>query len=118
MKVTRCRIARRKVRKAQPDTRCERVPRKTCVKHKCESAKEKCEETVKMVKELQPQDTCTLTHRRVCQEGEGSACRTAVHRVCKQVQGGRVRVQLLCNGSLQGMPTGGIGAVLISGHFV
>ena len=104
VKVTRCRIARRRVRKAQPDTQCERVPSKTCVKHKCEAAKEICEETVEMVKEFQPQESCTLTHRRVCQEGDWSACRTTVNRVCKPVQGGRIRAQLLCNGALQGMP--------------
>ena len=104
VKVTRCRIARRKVRKAQPDTRCERVPRKTCVKRKCVSGKEKFEETVKMVKEFQPQESCTFTPRRVCQEGEDSACRPAVRRVCRQVEGGRVSMQLVCNGTLQEMP--------------
>ena len=104
VEVTRCRIAKRKLRKAQPDTRCKRVPRKMCVKQKCETAEEKCEETVRMVKELQPHESCTITPRRVCQEGERSACRTAVRRVCRQVEGGRVRMQLVCNGTLQGAP--------------
>jgi len=102
--VKKCRIIRRKVRKAQPDTRCERVPIKTCVKHKCEVAKEKCEEVVRMVKEFQPQESCTFSPRRVCQEGGEAACRTAVSRVCRQLQGGAVRMQLLCNGTLQGGP--------------
>ena len=104
VEVTRCRIARRRVRKAQPDTQCERVPSKTCVKHKCEPAKNICEGTREMVKEFQPQESCTFTPRRVCEEGEGSACRTAVRRVCRQVEGGRVRMQLVCNGTLQEMP--------------
>ena len=104
VEVTRCRIARRRVRKAQPDTQCERVPSKTCVKHKCEPVKEICEGTLEMVKEFQPQESCTFTPRRVCEEGEVSACRTAVRRVCRQVEGGRVRMQLVCNGMLQEMP--------------
>ena len=102
--VTRCKIARRKVRKAQPDTRCERVPTKTCLTHKCEASQLECEETVKMMKDLQPQESCSFIPRRVCQEAGGSACRTAVTRVCRQVEGGGVRMQLVCNGTLQGVP--------------
>ena len=106
VEVMRCHIAKRKVRKAQPDTRCERVPSKTCVKHKCAASQVKCEETVKMVKEFQPQESCTFSPRRVCQEDEESACRTAVTRVCRQVDGGGVSLQVVCNGTLQvqGMP--------------
>ena len=38
VEVTRCRIARRRVRKAKPATWCGRVPNKTCNKHKIEPA--------------------------------------------------------------------------------
>ena len=53
---------------------------------------------------FQPKESCTFTPRTVCEEGEGSACRTAVRRVCRRVEGGRVRMQLVCTGMLQEMP--------------
>ena len=98
--VRRCQIGKRKVRKAQPDTRCARVPSKTCVKHKCGIAREKCEDRVRMVKEFQPQESCTFIPRRVCQEG----CSKRMRRVCKQVEGGIVKTSLVCNGTIMETP--------------
>ena len=100
VEVKRCRIVKRKVRKAQPDTRCARVPSKTCVKKKCQLVKEKCEERVRVLAEFQPEESCTFLPRRVCQGG----CRKIVWRVCEEVQGGIVKTTLVCNGTIIDTP--------------
>ena len=104
VKVNKCYIAKRKVRKAQPNTQCERVPVRRCTTHKCTETPQKCEVTVKTVKEFQPQESCSFRPRRVCQKTGGIDCRTEVTRVCREVEGGGTRMQLVCNGSIRDMP--------------
>ena len=100
VEVKRCRIVKRIVRKAQPDTRCTRVPSKTCVKKKCQVGKEKCEEGVRVLEEFQPEESCTFLPRRVCQRG----CRSIVKRVCEEIQGGVIKTRLVCNGTIIDTP--------------
>ena len=65
VKVMRCSIARRKVRKGQHQSICSRVPSKVCGMVRC-TKQEQCYPTVKMITQIRPEEDCHLTRRRVC----------------------------------------------------
>ena len=70
VKVMRCSIARRKVRKGQQESICSRVPSKVCGTVRC-TKQEQCYPTVKMVTQIRPEEDCYLTRRRVCMGASG-----------------------------------------------
>ena len=104
VEVNRCQIAKRKVRRAQPNTVCKRLPYKECLKENCGRQQEACRKITRLVRELQPEENCKFTPRKMCRSDQNSSCTGKVSRVCRKVEEGAVRMQLVCNGTLQGPP--------------
>ena len=102
VQVRRCQIVKRKVKKSQPNTRCERVPIKRCVTTKCEATQTQCEQSVKLVRDLQPQEMCSFTPRRECLKDK--ECRTVKNKVCREVVGGEEKIQVICNNTIKSIP--------------
>jgi hypothetical protein len=65
VKVMRCSIARRKVRKGQHQSICSRVPSKVCGMVRC-TKQDQCYSMDKVVTQIRPEEDCHLTRRRVC----------------------------------------------------
>ena len=84
--VNRCYIESSLVRKAQPETRCERIPSKVCGMVKCKKGRVECQEEVVTRVEDVPVESCQL--QEVCQERE-DPCRTIVRRICRRARRGR-----------------------------
>jgi len=79
--VMKCKIEKRTIRKAKPESKCRRVPTQICKKKKCE--KRRCFERVVMSKEMVPREKCEYKEKRVCQEVEGSTCRPVTRQECE-----------------------------------
>ncbi|XP_059095279.1 uncharacterized protein LOC131890027 isoform X1 [Tigriopus californicus] len=70
----RCRIEPRKVTKAQPETKCERVVRELCRSEECEQAKagsirgDQCYFRSQVVNEIIPEEKCHFQPHRMCHQ--------------------------------------------------
>ena len=103
LEVMRCHIMKRKVRRGKPQSYCSRLPSKLCVRRKCEEEEKKCYLTIKMVKEVRPEEKCKFRQKNRCQ-GEDAGCRTIVKRVCKPVGQSSERLQTVCGDSVFSLP--------------
>ena len=103
VEVMRCHIMKRKVRRGKPQSYCSRLPSKLCVRRKCEEEEKKCYLTIKMVKEVRPEEKCKFRQKNRCQ-GEDAGCRTIVKRVCKPVGQSSERLQTVCGDSVFSLP--------------
>ena len=81
--VNRCHIESRAVRRAQPETRCERIPSKLCGMVKCREGRVECKDEVITRVEQVPVEACQFQPQEVCQQVEDS-CRTIVRRICRR----------------------------------
>jgi hypothetical protein len=81
--VNRCHIESRAVRRAQPETRCERIPSKLCGMVKCREGRVECKDEVITRVEQVPVEACQFLPQEVCQQVEDS-CRTIVRRICRR----------------------------------
>jgi hypothetical protein len=83
VEVNRCHIENRTVRRARPETRCERIPSKLCAQQKCKKGRVECSDEVVTGVEQVPVESCQFIPQQVCHQVEDS-CRTIVRRICRR----------------------------------
>ena len=83
VEVNRCHIERRTVRRARPQTRCERIPSTLCARQECKEGRVECSDEVVTGVEQVPVEDCQFHPQEGCQQGE-SGCKTIVRRICRR----------------------------------
>ena len=81
--VNRCNIETKLVRRARPESKCERVPSKVCGLVKCRKGRLECREEIVTKIEQLPVEKCQLLPQEECQKA-GEACRSVVRKVCRK----------------------------------
>ena len=81
--VNRCHIEERTVRRARPQTRCERIPSTLCARQECKEGRVECSDEVVTGVEQVPVENCQLIPQEVCQQ-VGGGCRSIVRRICRR----------------------------------
>jgi len=104
IQVNKCKISQRTIRKAIPETKCRREPRKYCSYVKCKPSARpnRCVKSVKYDKELRPNEQCKFVDKMMCSEGSNKdrSCVKVSKTVCSPAVNNTKLKQLECNGTL------------------
>jgi len=103
IQVNKCKISQRTIRKAIPETKCRREPRKFCSNVKCNPRRSnRCIKSIKYDKELRPKEQCKFVEKMMCSEGSNNdrSCVKVSKTVCSPAESNTKLKQLECNGTL------------------